>query len=265
MPLTSHPDWHDRNRNLFNSAEVVSLYEDLDALTPAEESIFRRHLSQGARILDLGVGAGRTVGFLNEIAGSYVGIDYAEQMIDRCRRRYPDGKFHTVDACDMSKFESRSFDAVVFSFNGLDYIHPITARGTALDECRRVLRDEGVFLFSGHNPRAIVVRPGPTSGSAIKRAKRAAHATRRSLEKVQRMCRTGAFWRGAGYFVEPIHGDMIEYGATPRHVVAELEGAGFRLLEIVGANYPASCPQLTTPWYYYAFERVRGWASGGGA
>ncbi|MBF0188289.1 MAG: methyltransferase domain-containing protein, partial [Magnetococcales bacterium] len=48
-------------------------------------------------------------------------------------------------------FETTSFDVVLFSFNGIDYIHPYSARLATLREIWRVLKPDGLFIFSTHN------------------------------------------------------------------------------------------------------------------
>jgi ubiquinone/menaquinone biosynthesis C-methylase UbiE len=54
------------------------------------------------------------------------------------------------DACDLS-FKSNEFDAVVFSFNGIDCLYPYEKRIQALSEFRRILKPGGFFVFSSHN------------------------------------------------------------------------------------------------------------------
>jgi ubiquinone/menaquinone biosynthesis C-methylase UbiE len=117
------------------------------------------YIRRGADILDLGVGGGRTMGYLSAIARRYVGVDYAFEMIDVCRAKYPSLDFLTADASDLVIFPDGSFEAVVFSFNGIDYIVPDAGSQRCLQECHRVLRNGGTLVFSSHNPRAIFVRP----------------------------------------------------------------------------------------------------------
>src|SRR5262245_46013702 len=53
---------------------------------------------RGLRVLDLGVGAGRTVTPLLDFASSYVGVDYVKEMVDHCRERFPGVRFERLDA-----------------------------------------------------------------------------------------------------------------------------------------------------------------------
>src|ERR1700728_306396 len=46
-------------------------------------------LVRGKRILDIGVGAGRTVSLLRLLSDAYVGVDYTPGQVTACQRRYP--------------------------------------------------------------------------------------------------------------------------------------------------------------------------------
>src|SRR6185437_16849190 len=121
-------------------------------LQPPEIAIFSRIGPEFAdkRILDLGVGAGRTTPYLLEISKNYIGIDFSLAMISACQTRYPTAEFAVGDARDLSQFPAASFDFVLFSHNGIDCLdHP--GRLRALAEIRRVLAPSGVFVFSTRN------------------------------------------------------------------------------------------------------------------
>ena len=66
-------------------------------LDDAEESALQTiapHI-RGKRILDLGVGTGRTVPLMALVTDAYVGIDNSREMVAECRRNYPEiGRAH---------------------------------------------------------------------------------------------------------------------------------------------------------------------------
>jgi SAM-dependent methyltransferase len=103
----------------------------------------------GGKILDIGVGAGRTVPYLSAFAAQYTAIDYAEGMVRACRQRFPEIRVQRGDARQL-EFESGSFSFVMFSFNGIDYVHP-DERERVLREIHRVMKPGGHFAFSTHN------------------------------------------------------------------------------------------------------------------
>jgi SAM-dependent methyltransferase len=244
-------DANARNRSTFAAPEVVASYAALTELTPCERMIFERHVPHRGDVLDLGVGTGRTTSYLAAVARRYVGVDCALSMLEEARRLHPDVDFILGDAADLSLFISASFDAVVFAFNGIDYLYPEDARLGCLAEVRRVLRPGGVFVFSTHNPLAVVARP--TKGGAVRRLGVAGYMT---LLRVARLVPTTALRRGEGYVLDPVHGGLVTHAATRRHVIRETTAAGFRHEATWGGNYPYRSRILRTPWWYYVFTRL---------
>lgn len=251
MECIGHDHASDRNRSTFASPNVVATYAALTELTPCERTLFDRYVPRGGDVLDLGVGTGRTTPFLVAIARRYVGLDYVASMLEEARRLHPDVDFIVGDATDLSLFTSASFDAVVFPFNGIDYLYPEAARLRCLAEVRRVLRPRGVFVFSTHNPLALVARP--KEGGAVRRLGVGGYMT---LRRLARLVSTTAFRRGEGYAVDPVHGGLVTHAATQRHVISETAAAGFRHQESLGGDYPRRSGALWSPWWYYVFTRL---------
>jgi SAM-dependent methyltransferase len=271
---------NDPNLNTYNSAEVAAHYAALDYLTPCERLLFETYLKPGMEILDLGVGGGRTAGYLSSIASRYVGVDYASEMIEACRKRFPHLRFEVGDAADLSRFDEASFDAVAMAFNGIDYLFPNESRLRMLRETRRVLKPAGIFIFSSHNPRAILVRPAWDAQRVRMLAERVAPegsvwfgtvlllltALRRVFAVLQSMFRTfnrtfqilptRAFWRDEGYWLDPVHGGFKTHLATPESVILEVKAVGFDLLRILGDDYPRTSGVFVTDWFYYVFSKL---------
>jgi len=144
----------DLNKATMASAEAVSTYAHDAELSAPERALIERIADEtrGQPILDLGVGAGRTVAGLRAVSEDYVGVDYTLAMTETCRARYPRVRFEHGDARDLSRFPDSHFQLVVFSCNGLGMVgHADRLR--VLAEVRRVLRPGGAFLFSNHNLR----------------------------------------------------------------------------------------------------------------
>lgn len=245
----------DPNLSRFESQDRVDAYDPLAGLTPAEAELTQRWVAPGSRILDLGVGTGRTYPALAAGAALYVGVDYSAAMIDAAGRRFPTGRFEEGDAADLGRFDDGSFDAVVFSFNGLDYVHPLARRHQALDEIHRVLRPGGVLVMSTHNPRAVLRRVGPTGRGFSGRFRAMAVATVGTARASWSMLPTRAFWSGAGYQTDRIQGLRTFY-ATPRHLLDELRGSGFQPVDVVAGDHPAPRRGLVSPWTYVAAIRA---------
>src|SRR2546423_13692484 len=116
------------NKDVSPLPGVAGEYARQSNLYPPEETILRFMLPilPRTRMLDLGVGGGRTTLHFAKWAREYIGTDYSENMIGECRRRfsaYPDHiSFAVCDARSMEMFASGFFDFVLFSFNGIDYV-----------------------------------------------------------------------------------------------------------------------------------------------
>ena len=213
-------------------------------------------------ILDLGVGGGRTTPYLSQKAARYVGVDYSEEMVQSCRRKFPELEFQVCDASDLSGFSDSSFDAIVIAFNGLDCVSPAERRRQCLRECARVLRAGGVLIFSSHNPRSIVVRPAwdrerlrafarklvseqsiffPATLWSLTGAKGLHSVLRAVVESAGRVLRRvpkPAFWRGEGYLFDFAHGGWMTHCWIPARVCEELARFDFRQRLFWGMTIP---------------------------
>jgi ubiquinone/menaquinone biosynthesis C-methylase UbiE len=259
--------------------EVASHYATLNYLTPCEQLLFRTYIKPGMAVLDLGVGGGRTTSYLSRVASRYVGVDYSEAMIHACRRKFPHLDFALADASDLSAFEDASFDAIVFSFNGLDCLVPDEKRLRCLRESQRVLRSAGVLVFSSHNPRSILVRadwdrgrlrafarrfvsqrstffPLVVGGLTVAKAIQAfVRAVAGSTSRITRRVLSLTFWRGEGDLHDAVDGGLTLHYAIPDRVVAELAELDFRLIKLMGDDYPRVSRMFLTDWYYYVFSK----------
>jgi len=243
------------NLEKYNDPEVVAYYVDKTGLQPCEELLFERWLNPGLRILDIGFGGGRTTPFLSKRGRHYVGVDYSQAMVDACSKRFPGLEFRHGDATDLSQFADGEFDAVVFSFNGIDCIRTDEARARCLKEVARVLNVGGVFIFSSHNPQALGVLPLLAGARGMQIPWRILYSLFASLRLTWRSVRGDAFWRGGGYLLDSVHGGLVMYAATPEKLSPQIQSAGLEVLEIVGGRYPDTKLRYFTPWYYYACRK----------
>jgi ubiquinone/menaquinone biosynthesis C-methylase UbiE len=144
------------NQAAYESDDVVQFYNDLAELQKPELTILQELGGRlpKMRMLDIGVGAGRTTAYFASLAKGYLGIDYSKKMIEACVKKFGSCSknicFEVSDARTLEKFECDSFDFVLFSFNGLDYMNH-KERINSLWEIRRMLRAGGYFCFSTHN------------------------------------------------------------------------------------------------------------------
>ncbi len=255
----------DRNLDVFSDPTVVAYYDREPALHESERLLFRTYLKEGMAILDIGVGAGRTTPSLSKIASRYVGLDYSAAMVAKCRSKFPGLSFLEVDATDLSIFPDGSFDAAVFSFNGIDCLPDDEARARCLRECARVLGPGGVFIVSSHNARYLLFMPVLHGVGPFKKVWRLGYALARTLLSLLPRLASRTFWREAGYARDALsRGRPVIYMSTPDRFSAELRRSGFTVARIVGAPYPARRPTVAIPWHYYACVKgdPRQWPGG---
>ena len=144
------------NKDSWNSMHLVNAYVNEDKLQKPEETILGivKDKLKDWRMLDLGIGLGRTTLHFAPLVKEYVGTDYSFGMIKTYQKMFPETKpniqVRLSDARMMQEFESNYFDFILFSFNGIDYI-PHEDRIDALNEIKRIGKKGGLFAFSTHN------------------------------------------------------------------------------------------------------------------
>ena len=140
------------NHAVYSSRTAIKRYERQAGLTEVERTILDHVRPEiiDKKLLDIGVGGGRTTASLLEISRDYTAIDYSAGMVATVKRRYEIESVYCCDVRNMERFAANSFDFILFSFNGLDYIAH-EDRLVALREIHRVLKPGAVFVFSSHN------------------------------------------------------------------------------------------------------------------
>lgn len=124
-------------------------------LWASEKYVFEKYLKKTDQILDIGCGTGRTTIPLHQMGYSnIVGIDLTPEMIKealKLNQQYQlDIPFQVGDARNLA-FEDTAFDKVIFSFNGFMSIPDVNNRRQALVEINRVLKGNGLFIFTTHD------------------------------------------------------------------------------------------------------------------
>jgi SAM-dependent methyltransferase len=105
---------------------------------------------RGGRLLDVGIGTGRTTSLLRLLSADYVGIDYVPEMVEISRQRHPGIDIRHADARDLSEFGTDAFDLVSFSYSGLDSVGH-EDRQRILKSFHEALRPGGCLMFSTLN------------------------------------------------------------------------------------------------------------------
>jgi SAM-dependent methyltransferase len=213
----------------FETEEALDLYmeriEDRSLFTGERKAVDRYFGDPPATALDVGCGVGRVASLLHDRGFDVTGIDVSEPFVDRARSLFPEVEFRAEDVRDMP-FASGTFDHVVFSFYGLDYVHPESEREAALREIRRVLKPGGTFVFSTHNGWHPIV---PTSARDLIAC---------GYDVVDLYLRPKNHDRlFSRYKVESVPlGEIETYVSNPVHQFRQLRDCGFTPVDVVGQH-----------------------------
>ena len=112
---------------------------------PATLSLLRK--VKGKKILDLGCGTGIYARILKKRGAKVQGIDISPKMIEIARQNVKGVDFRIGSVYNLP-YKSGTFDIVLASL----VVHYFGNLNKALKEIRRVLKKNGVFIFSSDNP-----------------------------------------------------------------------------------------------------------------
>ncbi len=101
----------------------------------------------GKNVLDLGCGSGLYVKKLIELGAAVKGSDISEELIKIARSENPVIDFEVASA-ESLPYENNSFDVVVASLS----LHYLQNLSKSFSEISRILRPNGIFVFSINHP-----------------------------------------------------------------------------------------------------------------
>ena len=150
--MSTDIDPNEVNQQTYTSGATTSRYQDFNDLFAGEIQMFANNQATlKGRVLDIGIGAGRTTQALAADAKTYVGIDLAAPMVQIARSRFPELDLREMDMRDVpAQFAGEQFDTILISFNSIDYI-PWADREPLLVGLRKLLQSSGVLMISTHS------------------------------------------------------------------------------------------------------------------
>lgn len=253
----------DTNAKTYSSPKVVKYYAEYSTqLQQPEKTIFqllKPYLNQ-MRMLDIGVGGGRTTTYFAAEVKEYIGVDFSSGMIDVCKEKFktliPSAKFEVCDVRNLSQFTTGCFDLVFFSFNGIDNISH-EERILALKEIKRICSPKGYFCFSSHNLQCLPdffkirfrLHPFKFIKSLISRKK----LIEQNKEQINKLAT-------ADYV--NVYDDVYDFGLhthyiRPSYQIEELKALGFNNIQLFDLEngkelkLAAEWNRSTDSWIYY--------------
>ena len=127
-----------RTQRLFNRSVPAFWLLDLGLLPRYRQVLEQLDLPAELTVLDVGTGSGCMALAFAELGHAVTGVDFAERLLRRARRRVPAATFLHLDLADLPRIESGSHDVLALAhvLHGLD---PELRRFT-LAEARRIAR-----------------------------------------------------------------------------------------------------------------------------
>jgi len=125
----------------------ILAYRDLPAL-------FAEHVS-GTRALDFGCGTGRSTRFLTGLGFDALGVDIAERMVARARRRDPEGDYRVLGEGDLDRLPAGAFDLVLAAFT-FDNIPTAAEKSASFAALARRLAPDGRLVSVVSSPEIYV-------------------------------------------------------------------------------------------------------------
>jgi ubiquinone/menaquinone biosynthesis C-methylase UbiE len=210
----------------YEKPSAVTSYSSDRGLYAIEKELISLHFpAPPGRILDIGCGAGRTTGELVQMGYAVAAIDLATELLLVARDRSK-AFISKMNGTELG-FRDASFDACLFSFNGIDCIYPFADRQKLFVEVKRILRPGGKFYFSSHN---IFGHFGRNALNGIRPGWRA------NLRFLKQQARNQIIREGYWAF-EDVDGMQLLYATSPRAQMRELVKMGFTIHSVRGLKW----------------------------
>ena len=145
------------NQKSYENEEAKEVYTRNFKLWDSEKYYIEKCFPLKGKILDIGVGGGRTTINLLNMGYEVYGVDISESLLKETERNIKlkckkDVNYKLING-DISnlEFENNFFDGIVFSYNGIDYIQSKLKRKEFLSKSYSWLKKDRHLIYTTHN------------------------------------------------------------------------------------------------------------------
>lgn len=229
-------------------------------LRPAEVVVLARWGNQlRGRVLEVGFGAGRILGYLLALSDRVVGVDISKAMLTYSRAAYPGADLRLGDLGALAESVDGPFDVIVAADNVLGGFEDADRR-RVLSEIRQLLAPKGLLIFSSHNLEH-EPEERPESNLIAKLVRTPPDRVLRGIVRLPRRWLNQRRlvpmqYHGQGYAIlNDVEGDygVLHYYIGHREQARQLHDTAFELIECIDADgklVPPGEPGRG-PWLYY--------------
>jgi SAM-dependent methyltransferase len=257
------------NIERWSAGEHVDVYANR-SLAPVEVLILVRYREAlSGRVIEVGCGAGRVLGYLERLGRAVYGVDVSPAMVNYCRLAYPGVDVRVGDIRALGGVVEGPFD-VIFAANNLLDVLDDAGRRSVLRTFHGLLAPDGVLIFSSHNlayaeRHKTTSEPAPGQRRAFALLARAlqkppADVARRVVALPRRIRNRRRLapleHRADGYAL--INDETLDYSLLHYYIgrddqARQLTEVGYRLVECLGPDGNPVAPGETGdgPWLHY--------------